>query len=232
MIRLRQIAFATCDLVAGEAALTRALGVQLCHRDPNLIVFGLENALFPVGDQFFEIVTPVEDGTTAGRLLHKRGGDCGYMVLFQVDGLVPVERRLAEHGIRVVFDAAADGIRGLHLHPKDVPGAIVSIDAAREPAEWPWAGPRWRDHVDTSQVSSIGGMTVSVEDPTAACRVWAHALGISAADDRIEVDDATVRFRATEAGGRSGITHVEVTTPRPDLRGTTHDLLGVTVDIV
>ena len=177
MVRLRQIAFATRDLTSGEAALTEALGVELCHRDPNLVVFGLENALFPVGDQFLEIVSPLQDGTTAGRLLDKRGGDVGYMVLFQVDDLEPVETRLAERGIRVVFDAHTDEIRGLHLHPKDVPGAIVSLDAPREPAEWPWAGPRWRDHVDTDRVSSISGMTVSVEDPPAVRRIWAGALG-------------------------------------------------------
>lgn len=145
MLRLRQIAFATNDLPRAERTLIDALGVELCHRDPNLITFGLENALFPVGDQFLEIVAPVQDNTTAARLLDKRGGDTGYMALFQVDDLAPVEDRLERHNVRVVHEAHEDGIRGLHLHPKDVPGAIVSIDAASEPAKWPWAGAIWRD---------------------------------------------------------------------------------------
>ena len=135
MIRLRQIAFAASDLAAAERALTTALGVRLCYRDPNVGIFGLRNALYPVGDQFLEIVSPVEPGTTAGRLLDKRGGACGYMALFQTAALEPVEERLVEAGIRIVLDAPGEGIRGLHLHPKDVPGAIVSIDAADEPAE-------------------------------------------------------------------------------------------------
>jgi catechol 2,3-dioxygenase-like lactoylglutathione lyase family enzyme len=231
MVRLRQIAFATRDLASGEAALTAALGVELCHRDPNLVVFGLENALFPVGDQFLEIVSPLQDGTTAGRLLDKRGDDAGYMVLFQVDDLEPVETRLAEHGIRVVFDAHTDEIRGLHLHPKDVPGAIVSLDAPREPAEWPWAGPHWRDHIATDRVSSISGMTVSVDDPQAVRRIWADALGVAPAGDVIGIQDATVRFRPVGPEGRRGITHIELTTPRTELRGTTHDVLGVTLDL-
>ena len=105
MIRLRQIAFATSDLAAGEAALSDALHVERCFQDPGVLTFGLANALFPIGDQFLEIVSPVQEHTTAGRQLDKRGGDCGYMVLFQVDDLAPVETRLADLGIRVVFDA-------------------------------------------------------------------------------------------------------------------------------
>jgi hypothetical protein len=171
MIRLRQIALAAKDLAAAEQALSAALDLRLCYRDPNVGVFGLRNALYPVGDQFLEIVSPVEPGTTAGRLLDKRGGDCGYMALFQTPQLDTVEERLANAGIRIVFDAQGEGIRGLHLHPKDVPGAIVSIDAVDEPAEWPWAGPNWRDHINTTTVRSVVGMDVTVPDPLKACAI-------------------------------------------------------------
>lgn len=232
MIRLRQIAFAATDLAAAEQALTAALHVQLCYRDPGVALFGLRNALYPVGDQFLEIVSPTGPGTTAGRLLAKRGGDCGYMVLFQVAALAPVEERLAAAGIRVVFDAEGEGVRGLHLHPKDVPGAIVSIDAVDEPAEWPWAGPDWRGHVDTGVVRAIAGLDVTVADPSGAAAAWGRALGVTPTGDVLHVDDATVRFVEAPAGdgpGRQGITAVDVVTPDPARAGTTHDLLGVTL---
>lgn len=236
MTRLRQIAFAATDLAAAEEALTGALHLQLCYRDPGVALFGLRNALYPVGDQFLEIVSPTEPGTTAGRLLDKRGGDCGYMVLFQTAALGPVEERLAAAGIRVVFDAEGEGVRGLHLHPKDVPGAIVSIDAVDEPAEWPWAGPDWRRHVDTTTVRAIAGLDVTVADPAAAGAAWGRALGVTPTDDAVlQVDDATVRFVAAPADGddatpaRLGITAVDLVTADPALAGTTHDLLGVTL---
>lgn len=232
MVRLRQVAFAAHDLAAAETALVDALGVRLCYRDPNVRVFGLENALFPVGDQFLEIVSPVQDDTTAGRLLAKRGGDCGYMALFQVDDLGPVEERLERAGVRVVFDAHTDEIRGLHLHPKDVPGAIVSVDVPRDPADWPWAGPGWRDHVDTSVVSAITGLTVSVDDPAAAVRIWGEVLGIPPVGHRLDLDDASVRFEPVGTDARRGITHLELATPRPDLAGTTSEVLGVLIDVV
>ena len=125
-----------------------------------------------------------------------------------------------------------DDIRGLHLHPKDVPGAIVSIDAAREPADWPWAGPVWRQHVDTSRVSSICGMTVSVDDPTAVAMVWAAVLDVPVSDDAIALDDAVVRFRGPEDDGRTGITRIELTAAPPAPEVISHELLGVTVSLV
>lgn len=233
MIRLRQIAFVARDLAAAEQALSAALDVRLCYRDPNVGVFGLRNALYPVGDQFLEIVSPVEPETTAGRLLDKRGGDCGYMALFQTAALEPVEERLAAAGVRIVFDAPGEGIRGLHLHPKDVPGAIVSIDAADEPAEWPWAGPDWRDHVDTTTVRAITGMDVTVPDPAGASAIWGRVLGIVPTDDRLHVDDGVVRFVRSEPGGSGepseGITAIDLVTTDPALAGTTRKLLGVTL---
>ncbi len=233
MLRLRQIAFATTGLPAAERALIDALGVELCFRDPNLITFGLENALFPVGDQFLEIVAPVQDDTTAGRLLERRGGDTGYMVLFQVDDLAPVEDRLGRHDIRVVHEAHEDGIRGLHLHPKDVPGAIVSIDAARQPAEWPWAGGSWRDHVRTDQVTSIVAMEVSTTDPAATRSIWATVLGVdSGPSQRIDLDDAAIDFASAASGEREGITRIDFRAADPERRGATIDLLGVTVRFV
>lgn len=233
MLRLRQIAFVAADLGSAEAALTSALAVEVCYRDPNLSVFGLRNALFPVGDQFLEIVSPVQPGTTAGRLLAKRGSDCGYMAIFQTAALEPVERRVAEAGIRIVYGAIAPGIRGLHLHPRDVPGAIVSVDAADVPAEWPWAGPTWRDHVSRSTVHAIVGLEVAVLDPARACATWANVLDVRPDGDVFRTDDGAVRFvDAATQGGRDGIVGLSLATSVPALAGTTYDLFGATLRYV
>ena len=86
-MRLRQVVLAAIDLAATEAAIVEQLGLSLCYRDPGVATFGLRNALFPVGHQLLEVVSPTQDGTTAGRLLDKRGGDTGYMVILEVDDL-------------------------------------------------------------------------------------------------------------------------------------------------
>ncbi|MFY8139098.1 MAG: hypothetical protein ACOVMO_00145, partial [Caulobacter sp.] len=76
-MRLRQIALVGADLAAAEADIRAVLGVDYAYDDPGVGKFGLKNAVFPVGETFLEVVSPKAEGTTAGRLLDKRGGDGG-----------------------------------------------------------------------------------------------------------------------------------------------------------
>jgi hypothetical protein len=141
--RLRQVALVArdCDAVAGE--LAQAFGWAQPYHDPGVGQFGLTNAVFAVGDTFVEVVAPAQPETTAGRYLKRRGGDGGYMAIFQVPDLAVARRRITGLGVRVVWTADLPDIAGTHLHPRDVPGAIVSIDWAAPPQSWRWAGPSW-----------------------------------------------------------------------------------------
>src|SRR6202044_3293175 len=127
-VRLRQVALVAADLAPAEAGIIEELGVELCYRDPDVGVFGLKNALFPIGEKLLEVVSPVRAGTTAGRQLDKRKGDGGYMVILQVDNLDEMKRRIETQHVRVVFTATRPDITGIHLHPKDVGAAILSVD--------------------------------------------------------------------------------------------------------
>lgn len=188
------------DLEAAEQRITDELGLELCYRDPGVGVFGLRNALFPIGDKLLEVVSPTQEGTTAGRFLDKRGGDGGYMVIFETDDLDDARRRFEQAGVRIVFEAEDDGVLGLHLHPADVGGAIVSIDRTDVWGEWPWAGPEWRDHVRTGTVTDVLGVEIEAADPDAMAERWSTVLGRPAADRRIELDEGAVTF--VEAGER------------------------------
>ena len=188
------------DLAAAEQRIGDELGVELCYRDPGVGVFGLRNALFPIGDKLLEVVSPIETGTAAGRFLDKRGGDGGYMVIFETDDLDAARRRFDDAGVRVVHEAAEDGIVGLHLHPADVGGAIVSIDRTDVWGEWPWAGPAWRDHVRSDIVVDVLGVEIEATDPDAMAERWSAVLGRPVVDRRIELDEGTLTF--VEAGER------------------------------
>ena len=74
-MRLRQIALVGADLAAAEADIRAILGLDYAYDDPGVGEFGLRNAVFPIGETFLEVVSPKQAGTTAGRLLEKRGGD-------------------------------------------------------------------------------------------------------------------------------------------------------------
>ncbi len=185
------------DLAAAESTIERELGLELCFRDPGVATFGLHNALYPVGDKLLEVVSPTQDGTTAGRLLSKRGGDSGYMVIFQVDDLAALRRRFDEVGARVVFEATLEGITGLHLHPRDVGGAIVSVDETDEWDNWQWAGSSWRDHVATDVVSDIVAVEVEAEDPTAMAARWHEVLGGALDGATVQFDEGRIDFVPT-----------------------------------
>ena len=50
-LRLRQICLVARELKPVEEQLNKVLGINVCFRDPGVAFFGLENALFPIGNQ-------------------------------------------------------------------------------------------------------------------------------------------------------------------------------------
>jgi hypothetical protein len=172
MIRLRQIALVARDLKAANAEVQHHLDVNVCFRDPGVAEFGLHNALFRIGDQFLEVVSPVTTGTTAGRLLDKAGGDCGYMAIFEVDDLDARMRHLTQLGVRTVWQGDFRQIRGRHLHPKDTGGTLVSIDQPERPGEWHWAGPTWRDAKPSTVATAITCVALASPAPEKLRHRW------------------------------------------------------------
>ena len=203
-----------CGRVAG--ALRRAFDWPAPFRDPGVAEFGLTNAVFAVGDTFVEVVAPVQPDTTAGRYLERRGGDGGYMAIFQVPDLSAARRRIAGLGVRVVWTADLPDMASLHLHPGDVPGAIVSVDRAEPPESWRWAGPSWTGRAPGHPPGGVTGLTIEVEDPSVAAQRWAAVLGISASRAGstavVELPDAGQRleFGPARAGHGAGITAVTI----------------------
>lgn len=214
MVRLRQVALVARDLEAVVADLCDVLGVRVAYRDPAVRVFGLRNAVMPVGDTFLEVVSPVEPDTTAGRFLARRGGDAGYMAIFQVDDLAAAEARVGRAGVRVVWRADLPEARTIHLHPRDVGGAIVSLDVMDPPDSWAWAGPTWREHVDTARVTGVTGVEVEAADPGNTAARWAAVLGVQAVPDngrwRVGVSGGEVRFVPATSGHGDGIVAVDL----------------------
>ena len=68
-------------------------------------------------------------------------------------------------GIRIVWRGDLPEIRGRHLHPADVGGAIVSIDQPVPNGAWKWGGPDWVAHQETSVVTAIAGVVIGAKDP-------------------------------------------------------------------
>jgi hypothetical protein len=167
------LAASDLDAVAGQ--LRESLGLGEPFADPGVEYFGLRNAVFALGETFLEIVSPMRDGTSAGRLLERRGGDCGYMLMFQVADLAGARERARAAGVREVFEVAFEDMAEVHLHPADMRGAIVSLSQPTPPSSWRWGGPDWHQHA-VAHVS-VAGATVAVANADEVARRWAAVLG-------------------------------------------------------
>jgi hypothetical protein len=184
VLRLRQAVLAARDLDAVAGTLSEQLALREPFADPGVSHFGLRNAVFCLGDTFLEVVSPVQENTAAGRLIDRRGGDCGYMTMFQLDDLAAARERVKNLGVREVFEVALDDMAEVHLHPGDMRGAIVSLSEPSPASAWRWGGPEWAAR---SAPVELFGATIAVADPEAAGARWETVLGAPLESAGIEI---------------------------------------------
>jgi hypothetical protein len=213
--RLRQVVLAVRDLEEVTRQVEAELGVSDPFHDPGVGHFGLRNAVYAVGDCFLEVLSPVQPDTAAGRQLDRHGGDCGYMAMFELTDAPAVRERIQEAGVRVVWDTAHDDIVDLHLHPKDVPGAIVALDITHPFGSWRWGGPAWTGQIRAHGAGGWASMTVAVADPEAAATRWAAVLGVEADGAALPALHGGQQVFFTEAANSAvdGIVAVHVDVP-------------------
>jgi hypothetical protein len=186
VLRLRQAVLAARDLDAAVEELRSALPLGEPYADPGVALFGLRNAVMPLGDTFVEVVSPAQENTAAGRFIDRRG-DGAYMAMFQIEDLAGARERAAALGVREVWSGDFDDISAVHLHPGDLGAAIVSLDRPVPPESWRWGGP-WHPHGDAHTT----GLTLSARDPEALGARWREVLG------SLELDDGLVDVRSGE----------------------------------
>ncbi len=200
--RLRQAVIAARDLDAVAGRLRDELGLGEPFADPGVGYFGLRNAVFALGDTFLEVVSPAREDTAAGRLIDRRGGDCGYMLMFQVGDLEAARQRARAERVREVFAVDLDDIHEVHLHPADMRAAIVALSQPEPPASWRWGGPGWASRA--ARMSLAGG-TVGVADAVGLRARWARVIGglggVFVHEDAAEPGLVEIRLTATGSPG-------------------------------
>jgi len=217
-LRLRQLCLVAERLEPVVDDLAAAFGVEVCHRDPLVERFALHNALLPFGTSFVEVVAPLADGTTAGRYLQRRGGDGGYMVIFDSDELARWRARMAEVGVRIAASLAHGDYEGLQLHPRDTGGALLEINATRggEDLHGPYApaGPGWPRSVRAARVKRIAGAALQADDPERLARRWSDILDrpVDRHGDEwhLAVDNAALRFVTAHDGRGEGLAGIDL----------------------
>lgn len=218
-VRLRQAVLVAQELEPVAAALRTALGLGEPFRDPGVAEFGLENTVFAVGDCFLEVISPTRPDTAAGRYLTRRGGDGGYMAIFDLEDLDGARSRALGLGVRVVWQLDLPDISGTHLHPADMRGAIVSLDQSRPYGSWRWGGPGWTAQFGPTAPGRLAGIAVAVSDPQAVAMRWGQVLGVAVQDahapnDRggvlLRLDGGEVCFLQATSEGAEGIVEISL----------------------
>ncbi|UCH47636.1 MAG: VOC family protein [Betaproteobacteria bacterium] len=222
-IQLRQIALVAPQLASAVDDLSTIFGIEVCHVDPGVGIWGLENSLLPVGRNFLEVVAPVKDGTAASRYLQRRGGAGGYMVICQTETLAnqnACRQRAAAVGVRVAYeDNEREGFRIMQLHPRDLEAAFFEIDWDVESdftGRWePAGGSGWTSHVRTERVSGFTGVELQCEDPAELAKKWAHIADVPVTSENdhpvIALNNARLRFVGIEDGRGPGLGGVDLT---------------------
>lgn len=197
-MRLRQVVLVAEELDPVVAEIREATGAGTPFHDEGVALFGLRNAVMPLGDTFIEVVSPVVADTAAGRFRDRLGGDGGYMVMFESDDRVAARERATAADVRIAWEIELDDIAGTHFHPADTGGAIVSVDQPVVPGEWRWAGEDWRGRAGDGAVT---GAVIAVPDPAAVSAKWEAVLGEPAPGCTfVEGDGGLVEIRLTGAG--------------------------------
>ena len=189
-------------------SLCNLFDIKVSFNDPGVGHFGLENAVLPVGTDFLEVVSPVKENTTAGRYLDRRSGDGGYMVIIQVDDFSEARNTVKENNVTVVWESEHPEARAIHLHPKEMGGAILSLDWMNPKESWKWAGPNWDEFVNTSTIKRFVGVEIQSDDPEEMKNTWQAVLKVpseNVSNCEISLDNTWIRFVKDEDGRGPGV---------------------------
>jgi hypothetical protein len=224
MARLRQVVLAARSADETARAACALLESHVTFRDPDVAVFGLRNALVPLGLSFLEVVSPLpgqERSSAAGRFV-ERFGEGGYMLLVQLGGPAAMSRAMRvsrKRGLRWIHEGGreqaslratakvvdgegpgwdVDGVSGFHLDPREL-GCIVELSLQRPRNKWAWAGNGWtradeRTMIAHSSSQGFAGATLAVEDPQRVAGLWVELLGLDA-EERVSVEGAGAGVR-------------------------------------
>jgi catechol 2,3-dioxygenase-like lactoylglutathione lyase family enzyme len=218
-LRMRHICLVARALEPIVETFRDVFGLEVCRRDPGVGKYGLENALFPVGNGFLEVVAPVRDGTTAGRYLERRGGDGGYMVITQCADLAPRRARCEVVGVRVANEIRYPDYQEIQLHPRDVGAAMLSFSRQEggEAADGPWhpAASKSTPAPGPCVIRAMSGAELQSDDHERLARRWSEVMELPLSRDGrsrpvIALDDATLRFVAAADGRGEGLAGLDL----------------------
>jgi hypothetical protein len=217
-LRLRQICLVSRDLPRAIDDIQSIFGVSLCHRDDAVGKYGLENALFPFGHAFLEVVAPTRDGTAAGRFLDRSGGVGGYMAIFNCDDVERRKGHAERLGIAIAHVMSYETFYGIQLHPRDCRAAMIEFDRTEggDALDGPYhpAGHDWHSHIKTDVTRGIAYIEIESPTPDDIAAHWSAITEIPLTDN-LKLPTPLIDIRFVQGGPRETLRalHLDVVDP-------------------
>ena len=118
------------------------------------------------------------------------------MVIIQVDDFDRSKSLVNDYKIGIVWDTDLPEAKAIHLHPKQMGGAIVSLDWMNPKESWKWAGPEWNNHI-TDDIKGIDGIEIQASNPEEMFNRWKDILDVSNINEfekKIYLDNTWIGF--------------------------------------
>ncbi|KAH4070375.1 hypothetical protein HBH50_098090 [Parastagonospora nodorum] len=227
--RLRQIALVTKDLERAQRLITHVLGTEVVYSDPAVGQWGLKNCMIPLGGDFIELVSPFKSGTTAGRLLEKRG-EGGYMIIMQTEDAKKQRDHIKSKGLaKVIFEHEHGDAVCVQYHPKGIRGGMMpELDSLapgpNNPTPLKSRFSPWHacgsDHkvycpgMKRSEHLTLQGCVLRLQpgdsEHEAASRQWEDIFGVARSRDLLAFTNARLGFVAGQEGQNEGLVSITV----------------------
>ena len=134
------------------------------------------------------------------------------MIIVDVENFESENERVKKTDIEIVWNGERneEGIhaRTIHLHPRQVGGAILSLDKMIPDEAWLWAGTSWKKDINKSLVNCLSGVILQSTDPEILCSKWEKALGKERAigdELTIPLKESNISFVQNDDGRGEGI---------------------------
>ncbi|KAH6629202.1 hypothetical protein C7974DRAFT_311428 [Boeremia exigua] len=227
--RLRQIALVARDIDRARQLLTHVIGTDVIYEDPAVSQWGLKNFLIPLGGDIIEVVSPFKDGTTAGRLLDKRG-DGGYMIIMQTEDAKTRRQYIESQGLtKVIANHEHGDTVFVQYHPKGIKGGMMPELDSHTPSPnnptplksrfSPWHAcgtdhktyyPGMRRSAHLSLEGCILRLQPGDYGHEAAARQWEEIFGVTRSRDLLAFTNARMGFIPGREGYTEGLASITV----------------------
>jgi methylmalonyl-CoA/ethylmalonyl-CoA epimerase len=126
--KVEHIALAVSDLEAAIAHYTKVWGLSLEHRE---VVEDqmVEEAMFPLGDSYLQLLAPTDPESTVSRFLERRGEGLHH-IGYEVEDLESTLQALRTSGVPLIDEEPRSGSRGTRVafvHPEGNHGVLVEL---------------------------------------------------------------------------------------------------------